>query len=102
MPLGGIRRPATTMFGPALDEARESGSFQPMSARTERARARRQAAPPESHASLKFSAINAVLLVLGLAAVVLGYVLLAQGSITTAPLLLVLGYAVLLPLAIIL
>jgi hypothetical protein len=74
-----------------------------MNTRIERkGRVRREAAPAPSHESLKFSAINAVLLVLGLAAVVLGYVLLAQGSITMAPLLLVLGYAVLLPLAIIL
>jgi hypothetical protein len=74
-----------------------------MNARIDRStRTRRQQAPAESHASLKFSAINAVLLVLGLAAVVLGYVLLSQGSTTAAPLLLVLGYAVLLPLAIIL
>ncbi|HSJ24392.1 MAG TPA: hypothetical protein VK929_06990 [Longimicrobiales bacterium] len=65
-------------------------------------RVRNRTAPAESHASLKFSPINAILLVLGLAAVVLGYVALAQGSITVAPLLLVLGYAVLLPLAIIL
>jgi hypothetical protein len=56
----------------------------------------------ESHASLKFSTINAVLLAAGLASVVLGYVLLSNGSTTAAPLLLVLGYAVLLPLAIIL
>lgn len=56
----------------------------------------------ESHASLKFSAINAVLLAAGLAAIVGGYMLLAQGSTVGAPLLLVLGYAVLIPLAIIL
>jgi hypothetical protein len=66
------------------------------------ARTRRQAAPAPSHESLKFSAINAALLALGLAAIVVGYVLLARGSTTAAPLLLVLGYAVLLPLAIIL
>lgn len=59
-------------------------------------------APAESHASLKFSTINVVLLVLGLAAIVGGYALLAQGSVTAAPLLLVLGYAVLIPAAIIL
>lgn len=57
---------------------------------------------PESHESLKFSTINVVLLVLGLAAIVAGYALLARGSVTAAPLLLVLGYAVLLPAAIIL
>jgi hypothetical protein len=52
--------------------------------------------------SLRFSAVNVVLGIAGLATVVLGYYLLAQGSITAAPLLLVLGYVVLLPLAIIL
>jgi hypothetical protein len=62
----------------------------------------RKAAPPVSQASLKFSPINGILLALGLAAVILGYVLLAGGSITAAPLLLVLGYAVLIPLALIL
>ena len=62
----------------------------------------RKPATPESHASLKFSAINGVLLVLGLAAITAGYVLLAGGSTVGAPLLLVLGYAVLVPLAIIL
>jgi hypothetical protein len=63
---------------------------------------KRGTAAAEPHASLKFSAINGVLLVLGLAAITLGYVLLARGSTVGAPLLLVLGYAVLVPLAIIL
>jgi hypothetical protein len=63
---------------------------------------RKAAAAPEPRASLKFSAINGVLLVLGLAAITAGYVLLARGSTIGAPLLLVLGYAVLVPLAIIL
>ena len=53
-------------------------------------------------ASLRFSTVNLALGVAGLAALVVGYWLLAQGSITAAPLLLVLGYVVLLPLAIIL
>ncbi len=51
---------------------------------------------------LRFSGINLILGIAGLACVSLGYVLLAQGSITAAPLLLVLGYVGLLPLAIIL
>jgi hypothetical protein len=55
-----------------------------------------------SSPSLKFSLVNAVLLAAGLAAITAGYVLLARGSVVAAPLLLVLGYAVLLPLAIIL
>lgn len=53
-------------------------------------------------AALKFGRMNALLGAAGVASLVLGYVLLAQGSITAAPLLLVLGYVVLLPLAIIL
>jgi hypothetical protein len=66
------------------------------------ARTRKTAPATTDHASLKFSMVNIVLLVLGLASIVLGYVLLAGGSITAAPLLLVLGYAVLIPAAIIL
>ena len=53
-------------------------------------------------AALQFSTINAVLGGAGLVSLVLGYWLLAQGSITLAPMLLVLGYVVLLPLALIL
>ena len=55
-----------------------------------------------SRAPLQFSAINGILGVVGILTVALGYFLLSQGSITAAPLLLVLGYVVLLPLAIIL
>lgn len=65
-------------------------------------RTRRTGPATPSHASLKFSAINAILLLLGLAAIIGGYVLLAGGSTVAAPLLLVLGYAVLIPLGIIL
>lgn len=65
-----------------------------------RSRARAAASVPES--SLKFSLINALLLAAGLGAITLGYVLLARGSTVAAPLLLVLGYAVLIPLGIIL
>jgi hypothetical protein len=69
-----------------------------MTTRDRRSAATATAPPP----SLKFSLVNAVLLVLGLAAIIGGYVLLAGGSTVGAPLLLVLGYAVLVPLAIIL
>ena len=55
-----------------------------------------------SRAPLQFSAINGILGISGVLTVAVGYYLLAQGSITAAPLLLVLGYVVLLPLAIIL
>jgi hypothetical protein len=57
-------------------------------------------AVPQS--SLKFSPINGIFLALGLAAITAGYILLARGSTIGAPLLLVLGYAVLIPLGIIL
>ena len=53
-------------------------------------------------APLQFSAINGILGVSGLLTVSLGYFFLSQGSITAAPLLLVLGYVILFPLAIIL
>ncbi len=52
--------------------------------------------------TLEFSQINLWFAVGGLAMIALGYLLLAQGSITAAPVLLVLGYAIMLPLAIIL
>ena len=45
---------------------------------------------------------NIALFVGGLVAVVAGYVLLSQGDITLAPILLVAGYCVLIPLAFIL
>ncbi len=51
--------------------------------------------------SLRFSAINGILLAAGLVSIVAGYALLARGSNVLAPVLLVLGYAVLIPLGII-
>jgi hypothetical protein len=63
-------------------------------------RTKAAAAPPD-RASLRFSAINGILLVAGFASVTLGYALLAKGSNVAAPLLIVLGYAVLIPLGII-
>ena len=56
----------------------------------------------DSKAPLRFSSINGILGLAGILTVALGYFLLSKGSITAAPLLLVLGYVVLLPLAIIL
>lgn len=64
-----------------------------------RTRTQSTAAAPNS---LRFSPINGVLLAAGLASIVAGYVLLSNGSTVGAPLLLVLGYAVLIPLGIIL
>ena len=57
--------------------------------------------PTERVGSLRFSIQNWALLAAGLAAIVVGYVLLAGGSTVAAPLLLVLGYVVLIPLGII-
>ncbi|MGH7481349.1 MAG: hypothetical protein ACRELV_04285 [Longimicrobiales bacterium] len=51
--------------------------------------------------SLEFSSANWVLLAAGLVSVALGYVFLARGSTVAAPLLLVLGYVILIPLAIV-
>lgn len=62
----------------------------------------RAPATTRSGGSLRFSRINAILGVAGLVSLTAGYALLANGSITAAPLLLVLGYVVLLPMAIIL
>jgi hypothetical protein len=52
-------------------------------------------------AGLEFTAVNAALGAAGVVSLFAGYWLLGQGSITAAPLLLVLGYVVLLPMAII-
>ena len=65
---------------------------------TVRAKAGAATVPP----ALAFSTVNVVLGVAGLIALALGYYLLSQGSITAAPILLVLGYVVLVPLALIL
>ena len=61
----------------------------------------RRKAGQDGRASLRFTRVNALLGAAGLFTLTLGYWLLAQGSITAAPLLLVLAYVVLLPLAII-
>lgn len=51
--------------------------------------------------ALRFSLQNWILLAVGFAAIVAGYALLSRGSTVAAPLLLVLGYVVVIPLAII-
>ena len=68
-------------------------------ASSRRGKTERRRSSPDS---LRFSGKNGILALAGLAVIVLGYALLAQGSITAAPLLLVLGYLVLLPLALVL
>jgi hypothetical protein len=56
--------------------------------------------PPKasSPAKLRFGPRNFALLTAAIAALAVGYVLLARGSTTVAPILLVLGYCVLFPL----
>jgi len=55
-----------------------------------------------ARASLQFSRINLALAAGALATIALGYWLLSTGSITLAPILLVIGYVFLVPLSIIL
>ncbi|MCP4582420.1 MAG: DUF3098 domain-containing protein [candidate division Zixibacteria bacterium] len=50
--------------------------------------------------SLGFGKLNYVLMAVGLGMIVLGYILLAVGDITGAPILLVIGYCAVLPTAI--
>ncbi len=54
----------------------------------------------KSEESLGFTKINYILLAVGLGLIVIGYILLSVGDITGAPILLVLGYCAVLPLAI--
>jgi len=56
----------------------------------------------DSQARLQFGVVNAVLFVAAAAVLGIGYLLLARGSTTAAPILLVVGYCVLLPLGLIL
>lgn len=52
-------------------------------------------------ATIRFSTLNWIVLLAGIIAIVAGYFSLAAGSTILAPLLLVLGYAVLIPIGII-
>ena len=63
-------------------------------------RGRKRPAPVVSD-HLPLDRENLILFGVALAVIVLGYVFLARGSITLAPILLVLGYCVLVPIAII-
>lgn len=57
--------------------------------------------PERVEGALRFSSQNWLLLAAGGLAIVAGYALLSRGSIVAAPLLLMLGYVVLIPLGII-
>ena len=61
------------------------------------ARQRAQRRPSEVDLGFSWGLMNSVLLGLGLAVLVVGYVALSKGSITLSPVLLALGYCVLIP-----
>jgi hypothetical protein len=61
---------------------------------------RERAAQKKKPEGLPFTKRNYYIFLVGLAAIILGYIALSQGSITLAPILLVLGYCVILPVAI--
>ena len=63
---------------------------------------RPRASAGEPGPRLDFSSRNYALLGVGCAVIALGFVLLGRGSITLAPVLLILGYCVLIPVAIML
>ncbi len=52
---------------------------------------------PETELGFSWGTANTAVLALGLAALVVGYLALSRGSITLAPVLLVLGYIVFIP-----
>jgi hypothetical protein len=64
------------------------------------AKAAQQARAPRQ-GSLVLSQRNVLLIVAGIVVITIGYMLLGRGSITLAPLLLVLGYCVAVPLGIV-
>lgn len=59
-------------------------------------------APADTESTLRFSTVNLAVLAAGLLSIIVGFVLLGSGSTVAAPLLLMLGFAVLVPLGIIL
>jgi len=67
---------------------------------TSRARAPRR--PAETDLGFTWGALNSLLLGVSLAVLVAGYVALSRGSTTLAPVLLVLGYCVLVPASLLL
>ena len=54
----------------------------------------------KSEETLGFSKVNYILMAVGLVMIIVGYILLSVGDISGAPILLVLGYCAVLPLAI--
>jgi hypothetical protein len=67
-----------------------------------RARAAAAQSPPAPERGFRFGPVNYAAMGAGALAIVAGYVLLDGGSVTAAPILLILGYMVLLPAGIML
>ena len=65
-------------------------------------RARNQRRIAEADLGFSWGRINTTLLALGIAMILLGYLALSKGSITLAPILLVAGYVVVVPAALVL
>ena len=65
-------------------------------------RPRSQRKPAESDLGFHWAAVNSALMALGLILILVGYFALSKGSITLAPLLLVAGYVVVVPAALVL
>lgn len=57
-------------------------------------------AAPKARPNIQFGTKNWILLGVGILTIIAGYLFLAKGSITIAPILLVAGYCVLIPVAI--
>jgi hypothetical protein len=66
------------------------------------ARSRKPAGSPPEAVRVRWQRKNIIIFCVGIGSVILGYLLLSQGDITAAPVLLVAGYCVLIPLAFIL
>ncbi len=67
-----------------------------------RTRTRTLRRPPEADLGFSWGPLNSALLVLGILVLVAGYIALSKGSITLAPVLLVLGYCGLIPASLLL
>ena len=65
-------------------------------------RSRSQRRPAESDLGFNWGGVNTAFLTLGLVLILAGYFALSKGSITLAPLLLVAGYVVVVPAALVL
>ena len=64
-------------------------------------KARTQRRPLETDLGFQWGARNSVLLALGVGMILAGYLALSRGSITLAPLLLVAGYVIVVPAALV-